>query len=365
MVDRGPLPPILAKLQPIAIFIFDCVVKLLGPALICLACGLIGYVSWVGFTVMIPLKAAPWTTMWFVYNIYGAYIVFNIVFNYFMCVMTNPGNSDSAVYKRLVREAESAGLLTQFDGYWDKSYVNGGVEADQQEEWRGAGGGGEGSDGSGGGGGGASSGGAASGLKQRRSQLNSGNPPVKDGGWMELEPGEWGFCKHSRLPKPPRSHYCHVSHRVVMNMDHYCPWMFNTVGYLNYRYFVMFIFNTWLGVTFVALECLGPFLNIMRLGLSEQARAGITFSFVISISVGIALSLFLVWHGYLVLSGQTTIEFWGNCTKWMRCVCARAHLLRRVAARSFSLSLSPSLSLSLSLSRSLSLPLRACLRPTV
>lgn len=29
----------------------------------------------------------------------------------------------------------------------------------------------------------------------------------------------------SHGPKAPRSHYDHVTHKLVLNMDHYCPWM--------------------------------------------------------------------------------------------------------------------------------------------
>lgn len=47
-------------------------------------------------------------------------------------------------------------------------------------------------------------------------------------GWMLLGPYEWGYCGHSHQPKPPRSHYDHVSKQLVLNLDHYCPWMFNS-----------------------------------------------------------------------------------------------------------------------------------------
>ena len=53
--------------------------------------------------------------------------------------------------------------------------------------------------------------------------------------WQLLSPIEWGYCRYSSQPKPPRSHYDHVMKALVLNMDHYCPWMFNCVGYFNYR----------------------------------------------------------------------------------------------------------------------------------
>ena len=41
------------------------------------------------------------------------------------------------------------------------------------------------------------------------------------------------FCRKSLQPKPPRAHFCSMTRRVVLNMDHYCPWVVNTVGFFN------------------------------------------------------------------------------------------------------------------------------------
>jgi hypothetical protein len=42
--------------------------------------------------------------------------------------------------------------------------------------------------------------------------------------WQLLSSTEWGYCRYSSQPKPPRSHYDHVTKALVLNMDHYCPW---------------------------------------------------------------------------------------------------------------------------------------------
>lgn len=47
--------------------------------------------------------------------------------------------------------------------------------------------------------------------------------------------------------KPPRSHHCSISRRCVLKMDHYCVWVGNTVGLLNYKHFVLFLGWAFLG----------------------------------------------------------------------------------------------------------------------
>jgi palmitoyltransferase len=50
--------------------------------------------------------------------------------------------------------------------------------------------------------------------------------------WMLMGPYEWGYCSSTHQPKPPRSHYDHVTRSLVLNLDHYCPWMFNASEFL-------------------------------------------------------------------------------------------------------------------------------------
>lgn len=157
-------------------------------------------------------------------------------------------------------------------------------------------------------------------------------------GWMLMAPDEWGFCANTNQPKPPRSHYDHVTKLLVLNMDHYCPWMFNTVGYFNYRYFCNFLFYVFTGMLYGAIIAYQPFREIgssdyfkqVQMNRSKEykvyrhlipnvplpsERTPIAFSFMLCLSVGIAVMCLMSFHLYLVFTAQTTIEFHGNWSK--------------------------------------------------
>lgn len=59
------------------------------------------------------------------------------------------------------------------------------------------------------------------------------------------------FCKKCNAIKPPRAHHCSVLNRCVYEMDHFCPWMFNTIGKNNYKYFVLFLYHLCTGALYV------------------------------------------------------------------------------------------------------------------
>jgi hypothetical protein len=201
--------------------LFDWFMYLLGPALICLATSIVCWVVYAGLYYVLPLKATYMSFMWFVHVGMALWLGFNILFNYFCCARTNPGTHDSPDYARLVEEARRAGKIDEHIGSRLSS-------SDEDEDGK--------------------------------------------GGWMNRGPFDWGWDYNVQVPKAPRSHYDHVSKKLVLNMDHYCPWMFNCVGYGNYRHFVLFMLYVWLGCMYVALETLGPFLEFSKTRSRHRPR---------------------------------------------------------------------------------------------
>lgn len=133
------------------------------------------------------------------------------------------------------------------------------------------------------------------------------------------------------LDQAPRAHYDHVTKKLVLNMDHFCPWMFNVVGFRNYRFFVSFLFYVLAACVYGVFLTTVPFVGFIRHDHSQgrefelggdgggfSARNAVTYTFIIAVTIGFAVGLLFFWHLYLIFTAQTTIEFYGNQTKAYR-----------------------------------------------
>ncbi len=49
--------------------------------------------------------------------------------------------------------------------------------------------------------------------------------------------------------KPSRAHHDSVTGRCIVKMDHFCPWVGNAIGALNHKFFLLFIFYTFISCT--------------------------------------------------------------------------------------------------------------------
>jgi len=151
-------------------------------------------------------------------------------------------------------------------------------------------------------------------------------------------------CARCDFVKPARAHHDSVTGECVLRFDHMCPWMFNSIGHFNYKYF--FLFLTWLWaicIYAVLLSWHAFFHNVYRkksaylvvepsqwdspelpelLSTADQFEGVLfpwvsrrqalrlsTLSFVLPMAAGFAVGGLLAWHMYLVLSNLTTVEW--------------------------------------------------------
>ncbi|KAK9145123.1 hypothetical protein Sjap_005026 [Stephania japonica] len=128
-------------------------------------------------------------------------------------------------------------------------------------------------------------------------------------------------CRKCNQMKPPRCHHCSVCGRCVLKMDHHCVWVVNCVGALNYKYFLLFLFYTFLETTVVTLSLLPNFVSFFSDGEipGTPGTLATTFlAFVLNLAFALSVLGFLIMHISLVARNTTTIEAYEKrtSTKW-------------------------------------------------
>lgn len=129
------------------------------------------------------------------------------------------------------------------------------------------------------------------------------------------------YCRKCNQLKPPRCHHCSVCGRCVLKMDHHCVWVVNCVGALNYKYFLLFLFYTFLETTLVTLSLLPHFIMFFsdeEIPGSPSSLATTFLAFVLNLAFALSVFGFLIMHISLVAGNTTTIEAYEKKTtpKW-------------------------------------------------
>ncbi|XP_020581700.1 probable protein S-acyltransferase 14 [Phalaenopsis equestris] len=129
------------------------------------------------------------------------------------------------------------------------------------------------------------------------------------------------FCRKCNQFKPPRCHHCSVCGRCVLKMDHHCVWVVNCVGALNYKFFLLFLFYTFLETTLVTMSLLPHFIAFFNDGEipGTPGMLATTFlTFVLNLAFALSVLGFLIMHISLVMGNTTTIEAYEKKTtpKW-------------------------------------------------
>ncbi|XP_072113096.1 uncharacterized protein [Mobula birostris] len=97
------------------------------------------------------------------------------------------------------------------------------------------------------------------------------------------------LCHTCHIVKPLRSKHCHVTNRCVEYFDHYCPYIYNDVGYRNRNYFLGFL----------ATMCLNSVMGIYlawdwfnEMGRSIVIGIGFIFLSVIAVTSAIMTGIY-------------------------------------------------------------------------
>jgi len=118
--------------------------------------------------------------------------------------------------------------------------------------------------------------------------------------------GALRWCRKSLVYKPDRSHYCRVAGRVVLKMDHHCPWVGNTIGFANHKYFLLFLL-------YATTSCVIANVDVARLLATVRLAPSTAQMLFGSESILVLMSSVLVpffgFHIWLLSQNMTTIEF--------------------------------------------------------
>ena len=119
-----------------------------------------------------------------------------------------------------------------------------------------------------------------------------------------------GRCRTCKDVKVTRSHHCSVCGICVFKMDHHCVWINNCVGLQNHRYFLLFLFWTYVGALFSFL--------VFQIAIWEKIRIEEKFVIFTYYLVGAGCLILTFFNGmqlFLTCRGETTIEFWSGKSK--------------------------------------------------
>jgi len=122
--------------------------------------------------------------------------------------------------------------------------------------------------------------------------------------------GEYRHCKWCGKYKPDRCHHCRVCQRCVLKMDHHCPWIYNCVGFRNYKFFFLLIFYS-------VVDChiiFWTMIESVQMSVDDVDRSFgsmfvVFFGLTLAFFIGTLVTCFWIFHVMLARNAMTTIEW--------------------------------------------------------
>jgi len=127
--------------------------------------------------------------------------------------------------------------------------------------------------------------------------------------------GERRHCKWCAKYKPDRCHHCRVCRTCILRMDHHCPWIYNCVGFQNYKYFFLFIMYVDIDCFFIVFAMMGSVKKAVETSEPFMRTFLLLFGETLATFIVVLFTLFFLFHFWLMLKAMSTIEF---CEKSMK-----------------------------------------------
>jgi len=126
--------------------------------------------------------------------------------------------------------------------------------------------------------------------------------------------GDRRHCKWCGKYKPDRCHHCRVCRTCILKMDHHCPWIYNCVGFYNYKFFFLLLFYSVIDLNFMAMTMYDAVLAAWDINTPFLKMFLVFFAEALCIFLSTLVTAFFIFHSWLMMKAMTTIEF---CEKKM------------------------------------------------
>jgi len=121
---------------------------------------------------------------------------------------------------------------------------------------------------------------------------------------------------HGENTPPPRSHYCHFAEKQVLKLYHYDPFVGNTIGFYNFRNYILCIIFATLGSCYLGFLCTAP---VWFCDFAEMMEGYVQLSDTLKVQPGMCdgISTIHIFCGVLFL---VAVQFSLVVTTLMHCV---------------------------------------------